>query len=472
MCLNKLYIKSNKLDFDSVVDRYYNYVPCGVCDECLATKAQDIVTRLQYHFDGIRAVGGCCYYFTLTYDNRSLPRFRNVACFNRDHVVHFIDSMRHCFAKKSCTYQMVCEYGHETFRPHYHFLWFVNYPVTIPHFHELVNKYWTYGNVNWSKCAGLVSSYRPIKYVSKYLNKDTNFINSLLKQKFISLQDCADFGNFKEVLFPYLEILPFNLRSNGIGDYMLQTLSFHDYVNGYCYRIDDTGLEQKVFIPLYILRKALKYHYYNRNGNVSYRYTSFGLDVLRVRLMKRIDHLALQYQAVFNSILPSYNFNESLKNRFAYDDLQVKVKKFISTSSFRKLASYSMFYRGLSIKPSTDLHADIDFFLSNYGCGGNSKEFEYRDNLLDDMLFIFDTVLSFQDYQNYVKRQNAYNTKQLLLSYRTGKYYPVDIKTIYQFKNYKDPTNVCLNILQSIPLVERQSLENVQSKFLSRSKVA
>lgn len=471
MCLNRLYIRSNKLDYNGVVDRLYNYVPCGYCEECLETKQSDVLVRLLYHHDYIKLHNGCTFYFTLTYDNMSLPRFLGKPVFNKQHIVRFVDNIRHLFPKDTFSYFMTSEYGGETFRPHYHFLMFCTFKVSVQDFHDMINKYWPYGRVDWSKNSGLVIGSRPLSYVAKYISKDTHFLNSLLQKKRFTPYDCETFRVFKDLYTADLEIIPFSLRSNGIGSYMAETLSFNNLVDGYVYRVDDLGISKKYMIPLYILRKTLKYHYKNVNGNVSYAYTEFGLSVLRERLKRKIKDSELEFQLLYKQILPTYVVNFQLNTKFAYDDVKQLCSSFESSFNFYDLSVYTHFYRGLSVSPSGSFDDDFDSYVMDYLFpSGQIEKYEFRVALLDRLIFCLDSVRNLGSYDIYARRQGAYNARQILLSAKTGKSKIVPVKSFAQFCNEKTD-NLCLTILSARTYVNDRILKT-PSRFSSLLKTA
>lgn len=444
MCTNRLYLRSNKLEFNSVVDRFYNYVPCGKCDECLSTKANDIVTRLLYHFDE-HLHNGSIYYFTLTYDEINLPHYKGLACFDKSHVQKFIDNFRHKFSDDCFSYFLVSEYGHKHLRPHYHCLLFFKRVFAPQDVHFLVRKFWKYGNIDWSLNNGLVSSVKPMIYVSKYINKDVFFTRSLVNSKIITEEFCYLFRSDKELRKTTCEILPFHLHSNKLGYYMLSCLKPSDFVNGFTYRNDSEGLARKVMIPSSIMRKALKITYINKNGNVSYMYSSFGLSVLRNRLLKQYGLLEHDYLHLFDYSLTNFFNINFLKKRFAYDDYKIFVSNFINDGGVKRLVEYSLLYNGLAIQP-TNFVDDLDLYLSCYFNGSSLDCFLDVDKSLLSMLNLLSQIRAHENFDKYRIRQQNYNTKQLLLSCKTGKYKPVLIKNFFEYNNINF-NNTCLILL-------------------------
>ena len=163
--------------------------------------------RVYYHYQHIIQLGGMCLFYTLTFNNKALPHFHGVPCFDHSIIQKFIRSSG--FDKKllrdygfRLQYFVTCELGEGKGKrgfdnnPHYHVLFFLmpdgDWTKTkcfSPHvFQQLVNEYWQgpstidgrrvrpqnyrYGIAMPGANLGVVNSAAALAYVSKYVLKD------------------------------------------------------------------------------------------------------------------------------------------------------------------------------------------------------------------------------------------------------------------------------------------------------------
>lgn len=107
------------------VSRYIN-VPCGVCGECIARRQSDLVQRVR-----VLSLDHFIFFFTLTYNNESLPRYECSTGFSVPFADHSdITNMFKRIRKGNLfeypfKYLVVSERGKERSRPHFHGLVFV-----------------------------------------------------------------------------------------------------------------------------------------------------------------------------------------------------------------------------------------------------------------------------------------------------------------------------------------------------------
>lgn len=123
------------------------YVPCGVCNYCLAAKRADWSFRLYQEFKVCRTAN----FLTLTYDEDHLPFTENgLATLEKKHVQLFMKKLRKYEARTygnrgvSLRYYTVGEYGTETKRPHYHSIMFNMQMQTL----EQLSKIWGMGQIH------------------------------------------------------------------------------------------------------------------------------------------------------------------------------------------------------------------------------------------------------------------------------------------------------------------------------------
>lgn len=100
-------------------------VPCGKCPNCLRNKRRDWYIRLCKERD----VSTSCYFLTITYDEAMVPRSEEGlhVVYKKD-VQDWIKRLRkridNDFPGHKIRYFLISEYGPETFRPHYHAVFF------------------------------------------------------------------------------------------------------------------------------------------------------------------------------------------------------------------------------------------------------------------------------------------------------------------------------------------------------------
>lgn len=107
-----------------IVDEGVLY-PCGKCPVCRMKYRKQLATRIYMEYSIEQPIDS--YFITLTYDDQNIPVESGRQCFNKEHVLRFLDSLRHKLrsAGFSLRYFGTCEYGEKGYRPHYHFLLFL-----------------------------------------------------------------------------------------------------------------------------------------------------------------------------------------------------------------------------------------------------------------------------------------------------------------------------------------------------------
>lgn len=138
-----------------------NYVPCGKCNFCLASKRSDWSLRLANELKQASTAK----FITLTYSDNQIPRNPDtgMTTFSKPDLQLFMKRLRKRVAKVSgipLRFYTVAEYGSHTFRPHYHSIMF-NIPLQV--IAELP-KIWDKGHVH----VGDVTD-ASINYVTKYV---------------------------------------------------------------------------------------------------------------------------------------------------------------------------------------------------------------------------------------------------------------------------------------------------------------
>ena len=474
MCVNKIYLHNNKLDFDPLVDRLYNYIPCGFCEECLSLKRLDYQVRATAEYNHTKKLGFTSYFYTLTYNDEHLPLYCGVPCFSKRDIQLFLKRLRKRFAsiglRTDFRYFLTSEYGHEkteNFRPHYHIIFFFRNSLTPRTVFYEVEKAWQNGFVQPGKeNNGCITDVRPFQYCVKYLQKDKkvdDYLNSVY-----SSEDLEIFYDNKENL-PF-QILPFHMQSKGFGSCMLDELSDIDFINGYIIRCDSLGMAKKYPIPLYIKRKALYKTYENKNGNISYVLNERGKHIFAKMMRKQIDVCAEDFLRYVDLFPVYYNRSKILQALFTSLDSCSRFAYYFKTSEYQyALSAYLCLYKDRSHIPFNYINIDDDIKIlesvlcdgATWLCSERSVDFPFSesDNLL---LSAFEFVKCHEHFNDYLVNVQAFNIRQNKLRLVTGKYKPITPKTFNQFINVKFK-NLCSTILQRKDKNWKRMCSNVET---------
>lgn len=298
MCYAPLHIRNNALHFDSSRDRMFLNVPCGQCGECRQKRTDDTTARLYYQFletektkvpgffykapDGSFSIDGHGYTYmeTLTYNEDMVPVLHGIKCFRPDDWRAFMKNLRADWYKEfdSSTLKvyMVSEYGGETYRPHYHPVFFVTAPCTPEHLEELIQRNWcllkskngsgsktnTRTSLGWTDISNpyshkhdypyqlVVDGLSVFAYCAQYVNKDVDF------EKVLKDQLNGHYDGLPITEEDYKCMRPFTRQSHGIGECIKDILSIDDLMDGKMVLPDKLRGEKIISLPLYIDRKV------------------------------------------------------------------------------------------------------------------------------------------------------------------------------------------------------------------------
>lgn len=447
MCVNKIRIKNNKIDFNPLVDRVYNYVPCGKCDECLKNRVQQYETRLVAEYESCKRNGGMSFFYTLTYDESNVPRYYGHRVFSKYDVQKFHKRLRKMIGKPF-RYFLSSEYGHKTFRPHYHVVYFFNDYIDPRRFYECVNDSWGLGNIMPGKNLGVIISAIPMRYVAKYVDKDISSLREFNSKNFTKEQ-LKEYKEDKQSRYFNIDLLPFHLQSSGLGLSLALHLSDDDLCNDYFISTDALGVSRKVSIPLYILRHTIYEPYINKFGNTSYRLTSRGLKLFNRITKVQYEREKLRFDTDINKFVSYYNSCDFLQKVFgSVEKCKEFVKEFVASGWSDWLARFSVIYRGYeNIKfPFSSVDDDINMLYRIESNPDDSSlyvfidpdEYGYKHYYkfyeLDEVtLKMFDCIYQFERYKLYVDNVNTYNLNQQYRSFRSKKDKSVPIKTFNEF---------------------------------------
>lgn len=144
--------------FDPARSKDFLKVPDSNSFYAKRSKIEDYETRLYYEFLDTKRKGGQTFFYTLTYNNKSLPRFHGYPCFNYADLRYlttggFVKKLERDYNYK-LRYCITCELGEGQGKrgyhnnPHYHCLFFltpISYPavpIKATAFRSLVREYW------------------------------------------------------------------------------------------------------------------------------------------------------------------------------------------------------------------------------------------------------------------------------------------------------------------------------------------
>lgn len=350
MCYSTLRIENNSRQFDLRKDRVFLNVPCGKCGECRQKRQDEVTARLYYQFletektfvpgfhyfspDGSVTIHehGYVYFESFTYNDEMVPWCHGIKCFNPAHYRYFMVNLRNQlkregFPKGSIKVYWCSEYGGDTFRPHYHALFFVTAPITPEKLEEMLQFNWceisdrnkatskriSYG---WTDIANPYSlkhtepyqlvcdSIAVLGYVGQYIGKDIEFEQVLSKQK------NSSYDGLPISEEEYKIMKPFTRQSNGIGECIKDCLTIDELMDGRMSIPDKLQGTKSIALPLYIDRKV--FYDYNPEDKC-FRLTDIGFQMREHRLQhnreyvkKQIDWLSGHISQLWNDFSNDY----------------------------------------------------------------------------------------------------------------------------------------------------------------------
>lgn len=147
-CLFTKRLFNQAYDGNDPLSPFWINVPCGKCYACLANRRRSWLFRLQ--MESLRSYP---WFGTLTYDDVNCD-----GLLHKEHVDSFISDMRSAISFK---YYLIGEYGTNTYRPHYHFIFFVTIDTNdVP---DIVSAMWRRGFVDCVR-----ATYQRLNYVLHY----------------------------------------------------------------------------------------------------------------------------------------------------------------------------------------------------------------------------------------------------------------------------------------------------------------
>lgn len=475
MCLSPIRVPNKKStkDFNRFVDRVYNTVPCNKCEECLSQLTSAFESRAIAEFQYTKNIGGQTYFYTLTYNENEVPKYKDVMCFCGRDLTRFYKLLRmrldnHHIKLKSF---VSSEYGENgTQRPHYHMLLHLSKPIDGKLLRKYISESWVRfkGRGRFQKSFslgynkpgtikdqlstkyGLVLDVRPCKYVAKYVAKDINQISHFLNTKLTNtiIEQSKEDDIFQKQKYSFL---PIHRASIGYGISLTDYIQDYEYINGkFNFALDrkKDGSFVEHTIPLYIKRKKMYGICSNFNKNIVYRLNDFGIKIKK-----------LQIQSQIKDCIQKYIDLESKIDTFDFSPFNLScdyVKALFNSVDPNELFIYIYLKRG-SLFNSFYNYNDVPFFLNQYYEFYKFPErynlihssFELKEELFDFVYCVYLYMLSNLKFKAYVKNKECYNQEQYYKSLESGKFKPLYIKS---FREYLDFTKILLN---NLPLLTR-----------------
>lgn len=456
-----------------------------------------------YNNDSLPLVDLCTPAFDCLRKFVKLPYYQDVPSFNKTSFRNTIKKLRQMILRDydvdGIRYFVGCENGDKNNRPHYHVLFFLprtfnisdnefmSYCVrawgdeitdldTIPssvilesqsifannkvldyyifedkhNYNYFVRKdkrgklhfFLKRGFVNYSQDYGAkIHSTQALKYVTKYLTKDTRFmslpaINDIYKCS-KSLPPLKDFANDSAealAIRSIKDIFPFYLISNGLGDDLLHELSdkselpdcHNEAVEFICKNQIEVDTEAYTYhIPRYIIRKLFfevqdvyrTEPVFNKKFNVAYNsqkiyITPLGQKCLKIMSQLKCHNMSTKYKVFFND-----NFLRSLKyyctdvQRNMLDSIMLNFDPSVNLDllPFYKLflkdvCTYGMDHLNYALDSTIDIN--VDNFISAYY---DSYNILYKDTLTP--------FSSHPDYDYFIKHYGTYNDLSIFKGY-------------------------------------------------------
>ena len=322
MCYAPIRIKNNRKFYRPLVDQLYTTVPCGKCRECVTNARHDWFVRLYYEWKRFKLLGGSTFFITLTFNDDELPKYQvseddnklvydwwqfllehnaidssvhqrmqryeeywqtaytsipdifnlelaQLHGFNKRDVQNFFKSLRQYLSKYKdgeIKYYLVCEYGEQLHRPHYHLLLFVPYQIDPAVLREYVELSW---------CRKVI-----VDDVPQYIKAHALDVKKNSYKRFSSLgtkwNDWIIKRNNNNSVF-YFHLRGFcnyakDKNNPNVQRPLVDSVSSIEYVTKYFHKFD-SYLNKDIYRQFYdyykILRASLLYYNQNRKINIS-----------------------------------------------------------------------------------------------------------------------------------------------------------------------------------------------------------
>lgn len=395
---------------------------------------------------------------TLTYRNKDLPLFEGLPCFSGRHITLFFKRLRTNLERKLghrpvIDFILVCEYGDEKQRPHYHPLFFVYEKISPYEFAKFVYEAWQYGKTDSYDVYGrpqfatidkhVIISFAACRYILKYILKYIEFENkfSSVLDKLFSRYNVEDEFDLRD-RYMY-ECRPFIRTSLNFG-YTSQFDNSEDLTINI--PTDGFGNFEIVRCPSYVYRKLFydkQIESYSVGGKPIYRKTPNGSYMYELNDLGR-EYKARNIESCIDAAVALYNNVLSSLNQYELD----RFNEFLADRSLRDLAIYSLVYRDrlFVINPLTceDFTMPFDtvvytkFFLDCLECRQlKVTDFSFTiDDRTCELFNYFDFLLDFIDQLVHYQHVELHTILDAVEVYNN--------LSQFQFTlNYEDDSRLC-----------------------------
>lgn len=429
MCTSPIRITNKTKGLKDGYTRHDMYVPCGMCDECRSTKADQWHLRILDTLREYKNAGGEAVFVTFTYDEDHLPKHyyihkdgteRYFPCFSKldkDKCIRKIqDYFRYHFNydpkitgrddlniptydDMPVRFIWTSEYGLDytrTQRSHYHVIFFI--PPRI-------FKLFGYNELKWKRffremwCNGM-TRYSPGRsifvnsefagiYVSKYINKGIDFYNQrLVKEYFEQAIVDGEFDKdiFKQLMDEVRSKLPHHWQSPYFGAQLQRKYENLDsYINGVDFHLlseIQKGRSKKHQCPQYIERRMLMNW---DNSTKSYRLTDKGIEYR----VKKFEKQVYDYAERYNELL------DRRKLKFLLKDEDI----FRTNKILRKYGNMDGLYNYIT-SILVKVSSSIELYLYNRvwsGCLTKHKDQVQRLDNLDYIGFLNSSIQQYSE---------------------------------------------------------------------------
>ena len=323
-----------------------SYWKCGFCSECIAEKRSEFQLRAFYEAKRCISQGGFILFDTLTYRDECLKFFSdyypaalgqpwNFCAFSRSDIRYFFQNLNLTLTRLGYdiagkfVHLLTSEYGSRpdcTHRPHYHVLFFVNFPIQPEILSYIIGEVWSFGRTDgiWYKGRRYLLYQRVFRsldrdllkvsnYVAKYVGKDLHLHRVLMRRCVRSFyQLYPNWPQYSDLRLEFRRfcsnVLPFHLQSDGFGSYALQDNQVDDIVSSDSLPLplSGPGIVARISLPLYFRRK-LYYRLERVEGRNAWVLTDFGRKHMISSFERRVSFFAQKIKS-FDYKAPS-NFS-------------------------------------------------------------------------------------------------------------------------------------------------------------------
>lgn len=510
MCLNPIQIKSSKSSWLRGRDKQFVSVPCNDCLECRLQKQNEYYVRLYYEWQRYYFNKGSVFFITNSYNEESLPftppvgsvdevivnnilgckglhlDYHSLPAFDKKHIRDFLERLHHLDRlpdvitkgfhyfkngkiQKSCfcdddgvlrnsvlgneiKHFVVCEFGTQFKRPHYHLLIFFPFIVSASDFKRLcefawcdlvkeddvptyVRKCWlncdkdflhlqdwfiyktgtlhkkTYymhkkGFVMFSKKGAQILRPKAMKYLTKYIFKDQEYLNVPYIPEFIDLVKELPALNgldsqFKRTVQKYKYSIPFFLVSKELGIKFEEEIDISSLDGAKSFVEREITFDNDVTVyavPKYFVRRLCYQnkhyvHYLDDKRSVTLSYlTEFGKNVMKYKFLKSVNEYVQKIIMVssnaFRSQLLPIDYIENGDVPFNLQKFyELLYDKFMRIDVLRLVSVYRLVYKDVHCVDWKEQvnNISVDYWLNRandmFICQLNAKN-EYKHELV------------------------------------------------------------------------------------------